>query len=322
MKVLRHLDDTYDPSRGCVLAVGNFDGVHRGHQRVFETAVRMARRDGSEPVLLTFSTHPLHILRPEAAPPPIMAAADRLRIAGRYGFETAFLLDFNLHIAAMSPEEFVREILVEGLGVRSVVAGEGWRFGRGRQGDMETLGRLGRQWGFEVEKVPPVLSGEDPVSSTRVREALTAGEVQIVRELLGRTHFIRGTVQRGEGRGRQLGFPTVNLDCHGILTPGEGVYAGAYMMKEGTQGLSGPASGPAAISIGSAPTFPDGSFAVEAHLCGWKGDLYGRRVTVLFSRHLRDQRPFPDMPSLARQIARDVRMAEESFDPRELEEIP
>ena len=332
MRVYRDLDAAYDPLGGCVLAVGNFDGVHRGHQLIFNTAVRKARDEGLRAVLLTFSRHPAAVVRPGETPEPLMTVPDRLLIAENLGFDTAFVLDFDPQMAALSPGKFVKDVLVGRLGTRAVVAGESWRFGHRREGDMATLGSLGFHKGFEVHAVDPFMVDDLPVSSTRIRGALAAGDVAAASTLLGRPHFVRGTVVSGEGRGRKLGFPTVNLDCHQIQVPGEGVYAGGYHTAGSSEGKGSGRSkphkategvmGPAAISIGSSPTFGNGTFAVEAHLVGWEKDLYGATVTIAFLDRLREQRAFTRTDELADQIALDVERSRDLYSIHELEEIP
>ncbi|MDF1535379.1 MAG: riboflavin biosynthesis protein RibF [bacterium] len=309
VKVVNVLPDSTLFPNGCVAAVGNFDGVHLGHQEVFATAVARAGAFGLPAVLLTFASHPLTIVNPGAAPAPLMTVDDRLGIARQTGFEAAIVLDFDQELASMSPEEFAARMLVERIGIRELVAGKGWRFGRGRSGDMEWLSGFGQGAGLTVRGVGPVMIEGRPVSSTWVRESLARGDVGEVARLLGRPHFVRGTVIRGEGRGRDLGFPTVNLDCHGVLVPAHGVYAGGYRVGE--------ASGPAALSVGPAPTFEGGHgivgsgprAALEGHLIGLDRDLYGQTLTIAFFRRLRDQRPFPDVDTLSRQIALDVEAA-------------
>ena len=332
MEIFNNLDAAYDLSDGCVLAVGNFDGVHRGHQLIFSTAIKRAREEGVKAVLLTFSSHPATVIRPGETPEPLMTVPDRLLIAESFGFDTAFVLDFDPRMAALSPGEFVEDVLVGRLGIKAVVAGESWRFGRRRKGDMAMLSSIGPLHGFGALAVDPFMVDDLPVSSTRVRGALAAGDVLTAGALLGRPHFVRGMVVSGEGRGRELGFPTVNLDCRGIMVPGEGVYAGAYHVdgRSGEQGSVGGdpdkaakgVTGPAAISIGISPTFKDSSFAVEAHLVGWEDNLYGATVTIAFLDRLREQRTFTDVRALADQISLDVEKSRDLYSVHELEEIP
>lgn len=297
-----------------LLAVGNFDGVHLGHQKIFRETISRAADLGFSSALLTFSGHPLRTLRPGQAPGPLMHTEDRLKIAETFGFETAYVLDFDEALAAMTPDAFMRGILLEALRAAGIVAGTGWRFGKGREGDMKFLASLGRDLGFAVAAVDPVMAGGAPVSSTRIRDFLAAGEVTMASEFLGRPHFIRGKVERGRGLGKGLGFPTVNLDAGPLLIPADGIYGGAYIHSGRV--------GPAAVNIGRSPTFPDGAARVEAHLDGWEGDLYGKTVTIAFLRRLRSQRPFADGEALSRQIALDVKAASKLFSPDVIKEVP
>lgn len=332
MRIFSGLDHTFDPSDGCVLAVGNFDGVHKGHQLIFKTAVLRARDEGSKAVLLTFTRHPAAITRPGETPHPLMTISDRLQIAESFGFDAAIVIEFDRRMAALSPDVFIEDILVSRLGVKAVVAGESWRFGSGRKGDMAMLDSFGQRLGFRTCVIDPFVVDDLPVSSTRIRKALAAGDVNGAAALLGRPHFVRGTVVSGRGRGRLLGYPTVNLDCHQILVPGDGVYAGGYRMGEKSDRMDPDsrnlpeavqsAQGPAAISIGSSPTFENGSFAVEAHLVGWENDLYGADVTIVFFDRLRNQHTFAGAVDLARHIARDVDKTRKLFSIRKMEEIP
>jgi len=332
LKIFSDIDAAYDPLEGCVLAVGNFDGVHSGHQLIFNTAVKRARDEGLRAVIFTFSSHPASVIRPGETPEPLMTVRDRLLIAESFGFDTAFVLDFDPRMAALSPGNFVEDVLVNRLGVRAVVAGENWRFGHRRDGDISMLSSLGILQGFEVDAVDPFMVDDLPVSSTRIRGALAAGDVAMANTLLGRPHFVRGTVVSGEGRGQKLGFPTVNLDCGGILVPEEGVYAGGYHTV-GSSGGMGPGSGkagkaregvmgPAAISIGSSPTFESGSFSVEAHLVGWEDDLYGDTVTIAFYDRLREQRTYNRSGDLVDQISLDVEKSRDLYSIHELDKIP
>ena len=314
LKIFRGNNPLTPPDRGSVLAVGNFDGVHLGHQRVFRAAAAQAEILATRAALLTFSGHPVGTLRPGKAPVPLMLPEDRLEIAEAFGFKMAFVLDFDAGLASMSPERFTDEILVSTLGAVGVVAGAQWRFGSGRRGTMELLEELGRERGLETVAVDPVIAGRQPVSSTRIRELLSRGDVTKARGLLGRPHFVRGTVSRGRGRGKDLGFPTVNLDAGSVLIPASGTYAGAYI-------LSG-RIGPAAVNIGVSPTFSNGLPGVEAHLIGWEGDLYGETVTIVFLHRLRPEQVFADAGQLSCQIARDVERAGELFTPDAVKGVP
>lgn len=290
---------------GCVAAVGNFDGVHIGHQAIFNEAVSRAHEMDTDGLVLTFSSHPAVTVMPKSKPGVVMTVADRLRIASGLGMKAALVLPFDRKTASMTPEQFVDEVLVNTLSVSAVVAGQGWRFGENRAGDVELLSTLGRQRGFSVYSVPSVMFEEAPVSSTRIRDSLSEGDIEAARNLLGRPHFVKGTVVAGKGRGKRLGYPTVNLDCGDVLLPANGVYGAAYSF-EGR-------SGPAAVNVGTKPTFGGGPLAVEAHLFEIDGKLYGSEIKLSFLSRLRDEMMFENENSLRAQISEDVKSAVKIF---------
>jgi riboflavin kinase/FMN adenylyltransferase len=234
-----------------------------------------------------------------------MSLEERLRVIADLGVNAALVLPFNGGIASLTPEDFVREILVNALGAVEVVAGEDWRFGKDRTGDMDLLTALGDEMGLRAQKVRGVSYEGLSVSSTRIREALGKGDVDLVRRLLGRPHLIRGDVIHGEGRGQRLGFPTVNIPVGNVITPLRGVYAASFSCLG--------KAGPAAVNIGNRPTFGAGPTTVEAHLVGMEGDLYGKEIVLRFLARLRDELSFPDEASLRKQIKRDVEKAREVY---------
>jgi len=299
------LDAIRGRERGCVAAVGNFDGVHLGHQEIFSRTLAGARNHGGPGLAVTFSVHPVRELKPHMAPGSIMTLDERLRIIGALGMDAALVLPFDGGLASLTPEAFVREVLVEILGVAEVVAGEDWRFGKGRAGDMDLLRVKGAEMDFGVQGVPDLFHEGLSVSSTRVRESIEKGDVDLARRLLGRPHLVRNRVVHGEGRGRGLGFPTVNIPSGGVITPSRGVYAASFSCRD--------MAGPAAVNIGSRPTFGGGPITIEAHLVGMDGDLYGEEIVIRFLSRLRDEISFPDIFSLQEQIARDVEKAKEIY---------
>ncbi len=305
MRRYDNLDDIKGREPDCVAAVGNFDGVHLGHQEIFARTLSSARKHGGPSLAVTFNVHPARELRPHKAPGSIMSLEDRLRVIADLGVSAALVLPFNGGMASLTPEDFVREILVNALGVVEVVAGEGWRFGKDRTGDMDLLAALGDEMSFRVQKVRSVSCEGLAVSSTRIRETLGKGDVDLARRLLGRPHLIRSNVIHGEGRGQRLGFPTVNITAGDVITPSRGVYAASFSC----QGKAGPA----AVNIGNRPTFGPGPTAVEAHLVGMEGDLYGEEIIIRFLARLRDELSFPDEASLRKQIERDVEKTREIY---------
>jgi len=287
--------------REAALAVGNFDGVHRGHQALVALAVRDARAAGGTSVVLTFDPHPSRILSPDRAPSSLMTLEQKAEVLAGLGVDRLAVLPFTVELSRQEPEEFARQVLQRTLGARVVVVGSSFRFGRGRTGDLTMLRRLGEQLGFRVHGLRPVMSRGGPISSTRIREALSRGAVEAASDFLGRRFFVDGVVVRGEGRGRTLGIPTANFDLVNETVPGAGVYAcWCRVLGDGS-----PAR-PAAVNVGHRPTFGGGVTTVEAHLLDYEGDLYGRRLRVEFAERLREERAFPGPEALVAQIRSDL----------------
>ncbi len=296
-----------DDGRGAVVTIGTFDGVHRGHWEVLQEIRRRANAMGRRSVLVTFHPHPLAIVRPEVAPPLLTTPEEKKEILAESGLEYAAFLAFTPVLAAYTPERFVREILVDRLGVQELVVGYDHHFGKGRMGDAETLKALGAQMGFTVDVVAPVNAREEPVSSTRIRAAISRGDVEAARAGLGRPYSVRGVVVRGDGRGRSLGFPTANLEINTggtqKLIPPPGIYAVLASLRSGVY--------PGALHVGPRPTFVGSAPTVELHLMGFDEDIYGEQVRVDFVKHLRDVQPFSSVNALVEQMRRDVAEAEE-----------
>jgi riboflavin kinase/FMN adenylyltransferase len=286
-----------------VVTIGNFDGVHLGHQALVAASRERAQAEGGTAVVLTFDPHPARVLSPDRAPASLMTASQKGEILEGLGTDRLTILPFTAELAGRTAAEFARVVLGRALGARVVVVGEPFRFGRGREGDVETLRALGRDLGFEVVAVPPVLVGGAPVSSSRVRAALEAGDVEGAVRFLGREFFVDGEVVRGAARGRALGFPTANLSSENEILPANGVYA-CWCQEEGRGGRL-----PAVANVGRRPTFGGGALGLEAHLLDWSGDVYGRRLRVWFAIRLREERTFPSPGALVEQIRSDVRDA-------------
>lgn len=283
------------------VALGNFDGVHLGHQELVRQLLARARSAGLPAVALTFDPHPLAVLAPERAPVPLTTLDDRAALLQAAGLDGVAVLPFTPELARHTAGDFVREQLAGWLGARWIAVGEGFRFGRGRSGDAALLAREGAQLGFELLVVPPVLESDEPVSSTRVREALSRGAVDVAARLLGRPHRVMGPVVVGAQRGRGLGFPTANLAPPAVALPADGVYAGRAVLATGPW--------PAVINVGRRPTFDHGALRLEAHLLDWQGDLYGRELGIEFVARLRGEQRFDGPAALRSQIERDAAQA-------------
>jgi len=281
------------------VAVGNFDGVHRGHQALVAAAVARSRATGGAAVVLTFDPHPARVLRPQEAPAALTTLAQKEELVAALGIDRLVVVEFDTRLAALSPEAFAREVLQHALGARHVVVGESFRFGRGREGDPRRLEALGASLGFAVEVVPPLLDGGRAISSSRVREALESGDVGEARTLLGRDYFVDGEVVRGDGRGRTIGVPTANLAPEEQILPANGVYAARCRTGAGAWHA-------AAVNVGERPTFGGGRVRLEAHLLDFEGDLYGARLRVAFHERLRGEQRFDGKDALVAQIRRDI----------------
>ena len=288
-----------------VLALGNFDGVHRGHAKIIELVRRRADEHGVTAVALTFDPHPSRVVRPDKAPPLLMTGAQKLAALGDAGMAGIAVVRFTEALSRWEPEAFVRTVLVEWLRVAEVWVGANFLFGHDRAGNFSVLRSLGARYGFRAEKIDPVRYREFVVSSTRVRRLIADGRVDEAGALLGHHYMIEGTVTRGEGRGRRLGFPTANLSTDNELFPPNGVYATAVLM-DGEIHAS-------VTNVGVRPTFGASGPVVESHIFDVDRDLYGCRIRVAFVQRLRDELAFSDSDALRVQIARDCDEARALF---------
>jgi riboflavin kinase / FMN adenylyltransferase len=286
-------------SGGTVVTVGSFDGVHLGHQAVLEEIARRAEAAGRASVLVTFEPHPLEVVNPQAAPPLLTTGPERREILAQTALDLAYFLRFDRQVAAMSPEEFVRGVLLERCRMEELVIGHDHGFGRGRSGDVETLKHFGAVHGFEVDIVPPVDFGDQHVSSSRVRRAVAGGDLGNAARMLGRPYTVSGVVGHGDGRGRQLGVPTVNLTDvpPQKLLPPDGIYAVEVEWRGGRAG--------GMMHQGPRPTFADGRRTLEANLFDFEGDLYGEWVRITWVKRLRDVERFVSVEHLQHQMDRD-----------------
>jgi len=308
VNVVHFPDDPRPPHwRAPVLALGNFDGMHRGHRKIVERIQRGAAERGGTSVVLTFDPHPPRVLRPDKAPALLMTKAQKLEALAAAGVQGAAIVTFTADLSRWSPDAFVRTVLVEWLRVAEVWVGADFLFGRERSGNFTLLRALGAQYGFRAEKIDPIRYKDFVVSSTRIRRLVAEGRVDEAGALLGHHYAIDGVVVEGARRGRELGFPTANMATPNELVPPNGVYATTLTVD----GLVRPA----VTNIGTRPTFGDVTAAtVETHLLKADLDLYGRSVRLSFIQRLRDERRFADVEALQEQIAADVRRAGRLFD--------
>jgi riboflavin kinase / FMN adenylyltransferase len=301
MRIVRDLPSARPDGPSSAVALGVFDGVHLGHRAILGAAVADARASGVLAVACTFEPHPMEVLQPERAPLPITTLDERLALIAECGVEEAVVLTFTRALAAVEPEAFVKDVLVDRLRARQVVVGYNHRFGRGARGDTALLRDLGARLGFGVDVVPPLTVDGVPVSSTAIRAALGRGDLDAAARMLGRPYTLPGKVVAGAGRGRTLGFPTANVAPDRPVLVAAGVYA-CTVEVSGQQRR-------AVVNIGVRPTFGEETLAVEAYLLDFSGDLYGQTVRLLFVSRVREERRFPSVDALRAQIADDVETA-------------
>ena len=288
-----------------VLALGNFDGLHRGHLKIIERVKRGALEHGGTPMAMTFDPHPPRVVRPDKAPALLMTKAQRLEALHRAGIICVAVVRFTPELSHWDPETFVRTVLSDWLRVSEVWVGANFLFGQGRSGNFSTVRTLGQRYGFRADKIDPVRYKDFVVSSTRIRRLVSEARVDEAGALLGHPYYIDGTIVEGRRRGREIGFPTANLKTENELVPPYGVYATTLTVDGHVH--------PGLTNIGLRPTFGETEPTVETHLLGYKGDLYGKRVRLGFVLRLRDERRFEDVDALRTQLEADQRRAERLF---------
>jgi riboflavin kinase/FMN adenylyltransferase len=284
-----------------VVAIGNFDGVHRGHRTLIEAAGTLAREMRAPLGVITFEPHPREVLTPDRAPPRLTPFRVKARLLAELGVAHLFALPFNEHLMTKSPEQFVHDVLAGGLGIRHAVVGFDFRFGHKRAGNAELLAELGAEYGFGSTRIEPVAWRGEVCSSSRVREAVACGDVSLARDLLGHPFLVEGRVVAGDRRGRELGYPTANLrPGRRGLWPANGIYA-----VRATWDLRTPVWHDAVASLGIRPTFGGGDPLLEVHLFGREVDLYGRRLCCAFIERLRAEQTFATVDALKAQMSED-----------------
>ncbi|WP_417384120.1 bifunctional riboflavin kinase/FAD synthetase [Gimesia sp.] len=284
-----------------MVSIGNFDGVHRGHQLMIQTLVQHARTHNVPAIVFTFDPHPIHLLRPEHAPPELMTIEQRAEVLESLGVDCVIAYPTDQTLLNLTAEEFFQQVLCDQLQARGMVEGPNFYFGKNRAGDVTLLGQLCEQAGMFFEVVEPTVCGSRMISSSEVRKSIQEGDLGEANDMLGRLYQIEGTVDHGAERGRQLGFPTANLTGIKTLIPADGVYCGIGVI-DGQQY-------PAAIHIGGNPTFQQEETKVEVHLIGFSGEIYGQKLQVQFLEQLRGTQTFADAEALKSQLQIDVESA-------------
>ena len=304
---LFHGTDNAEIQRPTVLTLGVFDGLHLGHQLIMSTVVERARAVGAVPTVITFDPHPRAVLHPQSAPPLLQTFDQKIEGFGVLGIEQTIVVNFTKEFSTISAEHFLRDLVMDRLHSREVYLGKGFAFGHNREGNIELLQRLGDELGFVAGEVPEVRLRGHRVSSSKIRDLLARGQVNLARRMLGRPYGVEGRVERGSERGHTLGFPTANLHPHNRVIPRNGVYVTGTLI-EGQWRRS-------VTNIGLRPTFGDAlEPSVETFVLNWDGDLYGDVIRVRFLYRLRDERRFSSVDELKTQISRDVTRAESYFE--------
>jgi riboflavin kinase / FMN adenylyltransferase len=306
MEVFRDIEDFRRPELKTVVTMGNFDGIHLGHQALVGNAVAEAKQWGTKSIVFTFEPHPLKLLAPERAPQMIVNHQDKMDMLQGLGVDAVIVQTFDHRFASIQAEDFVRRYLLERLNLSKIWLGRDLRFGRARKGSAEDLIRWGTELGFGVGIVEPILVQGHRISSSRIRQLIEQGRVDEVQPMLGRYHFISGKVVSGYRRGRNMGFPTANLAATTELLPGDGIYATSLQLQNRCW-LS-------VSSVGRNPTFGQGLRTIEAFILDFVGDIYGESVKLTFVQRIREERMFAQIEDLVTQMHEDVQAARAIFD--------
>ena len=303
MEILRSIPELERLRGPLFLAIGVFDGVHRGHQAVISTSADHAAASCGTPVVVTFDPHPEKVLRPQAAPHLLSATEHKIALIRALGVEHLLIITFDKQFAATEPEDFVQKLVIHSKPLREICVGHEWSFGKNRRGNLDLLKKLGAKFNFDVVGIPPVKINGAVVSSTAIRQAIEKGDLAKAAEMLGREYTILGTVTRGDNLGKKIGFPTANLSAHSEQFPPNGVYvAEARIDGELYRGV---------INLGIRPTVSSGKSerVLEIHLFDFNRDVYGHDVEVRFLKFLRSEKKFQDLDTLVQQIRQDVEQA-------------
>ncbi|MFZ5745402.1 MAG: bifunctional riboflavin kinase/FAD synthetase [Pseudomonadota bacterium] len=295
-------DPMPDPLRGAIIALGNFDGFHLGHQAVAGEAIAWAKAEGRPAIVATFDPHPVRFFKPDAAPFRLTTLDQRQELFAAAGADAMLVFAFDAELASTTAEDFMAKLLVERLGAAGVVTGEDFTFGKGRGGSIELLKTRGAELGLSSRAVGPVMLDGEVVSSSRIREALKTGDCETATRLLTRPFAIRGVVQHGDKVGRTIGFPTANLPLGNYLRPHYGIYAVSSQLADGTR-LHG------AANLGIRPSFDPPKELLEPHFFDWSGDLYGQEIEVAFHHFLRPEAKFDSLDALTQQMLVDCDQA-------------
>jgi riboflavin kinase/FMN adenylyltransferase len=305
MKIFNHLDEISTPLKNAVIAIGNFDGVHIGHQALFHEVIEKADAIGGTSVAMTFEPHPMRVLKQNNHPPLITLYEQKQELIKRTGIDVLICVPFTMEFASIPARQFVEDLLVEKIGMKAIVVGEDYSFGKDREGNLEVLRSFAASMDFEVivaNWIKIAKTFPDRISSTRIRELVMNGQMTEAQKMLGRNYQIRGTVVTGRDRGgKVLGIPTANINLHDELCPKTGIYA-VTVERHGVQHNG-------VANIGYSPTFEEHEFTVEAHLLDFNDDIYNEKIRVNFIQRIRDEKKFSNISDLIEQIKEDIATA-------------
>ncbi|MBW1842132.1 MAG: bifunctional riboflavin kinase/FAD synthetase [Deltaproteobacteria bacterium] len=307
MELIEHIDKIEKPYENAVITIGNFDGVHIGHQALFHGVIEKAEELGGTSIVMTFEPHPIRVLKQNGLPPLITLYEQKVELISATGLDVFICVPFTREFAGISAREFVEDLLVKRIGMKAIVVGQDYTFGRNREGNLDVLKSYAKRLGFEViltDWIKMSNNGTGRISSTAIREFVTAGKVTDAQKLLGRNYQIKGTVETGRNRGgKLLGFPTANINLQDELCPKTGVYAVTVeCLNKKYKGVA---------NIGYSPTFDDKTFSVEVHILDFNENIYGEKIRVNFIDFMRDEIKFSDISALSEQIERDTVKARE-----------
>ena len=307
MKIIDSIDKIHEPFKNAVITIGNFDGVHIGHQALFHEVIETAENMGGVSIAMTFEPHPIRVLKQNGHPPLITLYEQKVELIGRTHIDVLICIPFTREFAALSAEEFVGDLLVGKIGMKAIVVGEDYSFGKNREGNIDVLKAYGPRYGFEVivaDWIRTSKAFEDRISSTKIRELVTDGMMEQAEKMLGRYYQVRGRVVTGRDRGgKLLGIPTANVNLHDELCPKAGIYAVTGECR------GKPFKGVA--NIGYSPTFENHEFTVEVHIFDFDDNIYGEKILVNFIKRIRDEVKFSSIPELIDQIKKDIATARE-----------
>jgi riboflavin kinase/FMN adenylyltransferase len=301
MQVFHGIQTVQRKLKNPAITIGNFDGVHKGHQALFQKVKQLAEKLNGDSVVMTFDPHPLEVLFPQKIPSFLTSHLKKLELIERCGIDATIVVPFDHEFSRMSAREFVETVLVEKIGIKAIIVGYDYRFGHSREGNIDFLRQLGEQHGFMVETVSGISVNDTVVSSTAIRQMIINGNIREANKLLGRFFEVSGTVVPGRKRGTGLGFPTANIQMPSITSPKTGVYAVEAEVDGKIYG--------GAANLGYNPTFGENDLSLEAHLFDFDRELYGKQITVWFIDRLRDEKRFSSVDELAEQIGKDVAKA-------------